>query len=73
MGVVVGSQRGGDRRGDRCGARHRDRRLVVLTWWLVSGFGGRRFGWLSCYGFARFGSDLGGVWVVLWLALGGWI
>ena len=35
MGVVAGGQRD----------RHRDRRLVglvVLTWWPVSGFGGRR-------------------------------
>ena len=51
MGVVVGSQHGGDRRGDRCGARHRDQRLVglvVLTWWLVSRFSGRRLaGWVA--------------------------
>ena len=36
------------------------------VWWPA-------FGWLSCYGFAGFGSDLGGVWVVFGLALGGWI
>ncbi|KAL0009711.1 hypothetical protein SO802_004819 [Lithocarpus litseifolius] len=45
MGMVAGGQRGRDRRGDRCGDRHRDLclvGLVVLTWWPVSGFGGRR-------------------------------
>ena len=45
MGMVAGGQHGGDRRGDRCGDRHRDRRLVglvVLRWWPVSRFGGRR-------------------------------
>ena len=45
MGMVAGGQRGGDRCGDRCGDRHRDWRLVglvVLTWWPVFGFGGRR-------------------------------
>ena len=51
MGVVAGGQRSGDRRGDRCGDWHRDRRLVglvVLTWWPVSGFGGRRLvGWVA--------------------------
>ena len=45
MGVAAGGQCGGDRHGDQCGGRHRDWRfvgLVVLTWWPVSGFGGRR-------------------------------
>ena len=41
--MVAGGQCSGDRRGDRCGDWHRDRRLVglvVLTWWPVFGFGG---------------------------------
>ena len=45
MGVMAGGQRDGDRCGNQCGDRHRDRRLVglvMLTWWAVSGFGGRR-------------------------------
>ena len=48
MGVVAGGQHGGDRREDRCGDQHSDRRLVVLTWWPVSRFGGRRLvGWVA--------------------------
>ena len=40
MGVVVGGQHGGD--------QHRDRCLVVLTWWPISGFGGWRLvGWVA--------------------------
>ena len=55
MGMVAGGQHGGDRRGDRCGDQrgdwHRNWRLVglvVLTWWSVFGFGGRRLvGWVA--------------------------
>ena len=43
MGMVAGGQRGGDRRGDRHLVG-----LVVLTWWPVSRFGGRRLvGWVA--------------------------
>ena len=55
MGMVAGGQHSGDRRGDRCGDQcgdwHRNWRLVdlvVLTWWSVFGFGGRRLvGWVA--------------------------
>ena len=55
MGMVAGGQHGGDRRGDRCGDQcgdwHRNWHLVglvVLTWWSVFGFGGRRLvGWVA--------------------------
>ena len=49
--MVARGQCGGDRHRDRCGDLHRDRRLVglvVLTWWPVSRFGGRRLvGWVA--------------------------
>ncbi|KAK7837352.1 hypothetical protein CFP56_021345 [Quercus suber] len=61
MGVVAGGQRSGDRHRDQCLVS-----LVVLTWWPVSQFGGRRL-------FPAFGSDLSGICVVFGLALGGWI
>ena len=68
MGMVVGSQRGGDRRGDRW--------LEVSAMGLMVGLGrmGLFAGLFAAMGlFAGFGSDLGGVWVVFGLALGGWI
>ncbi|KAK7854644.1 eg45-like domain containing protein [Quercus suber] len=62
MGVVVGGQCSQDRRGDRCGDRHGDRclvGLVVLTWWPVSGFGGRRLvDWFAGFG-GLYGVDYG--------------
>ena len=51
MGMVAGGQHSGDWRGDQRGDWHRNWSLVglvVLTWWSVFGFGGRRLvGWVA--------------------------
>ena len=67
FGVVAGGQRGGERCGDRRGDRHRDWHLVglvVLAWWPVSGFGGRRLVGLVIL---SFDSHCGCDWCLDWL------
>ena len=73
--MVARGQCGGDRHRDRCGDLHRDRRLVglvVLTWWPVSRFGGRRLvGWVA-FGLLGLLWVLGGFYFVFFFFLGFW-